>query len=163
VSTAASGPEAARLRPARLADVPDLGRLINGFATRNLMLSRSAGELYETIRDFQVVEAEGALLGCVATHVYSARISELKSLAVDAQAHGRGLGKLLVRGCLAEAGRLGLDRVFCLTYQVAFFESLGFEKVDRSLLPEKVWGECVRCNRFLDCDEVALWAQVPQA
>jgi amino-acid N-acetyltransferase len=148
-------------RPARLADVPALQALIGHWADRKLMLPRPANELYETVRDFIVAEAEvGGIVGCAALHIDTDKIAELKSLAVAEAAHGRGVGKALVERCCAEAAQLGLERVFCLTYQVEFFTKLGFGRVDRSRLPEKVWGECVRCHRFLDCDEVAMWTDV---
>ena len=73
---------------------------------------------------------------------------------------GFGFAVPLLRPYLAEARRVGLARIFCLTYQVEFFQALGFVRVDRSRLPEKVWGECVRCSKFFDCDEVALWREV---
>lgn len=148
-------------RPARLADVPALHQLIGQWAEQKLMLPRSLSELYETMRDFLVAEAEvGGLVGCVALHIDTATIGELKSLAVVSAVHGRGVGRGLVEQSFAEARRLGLERLFCLTYQIEFFTKLGFVKVDRSRLPEKVWGECVRCHRFLDCDEVAMWKEV---
>lgn len=150
------------LRRACLADVPALASLIAGFAQSGYMLSRSAGELYETIRDFQVVTSEENVVGCVATHVFTDKIAELKSLAVAASVQGQGVGRALVEGCLADAAQIGLERVFCLTYQIDFFDRLGFVKVDRSRLPEKVWGECVRCDKFLACDETAMWAETKQ-
>jgi amino-acid N-acetyltransferase len=148
------------IRPANLDDVPPLVAMINAFAARQLMLSRNNGELYETIRDFQVAEADGSIVGCVATHVVNRRIAEVKSLAVDPAVQGRGIGARLVSASVTEAQRLGLEKVFALTYQVAFFERQGFVRVDRAHLPEKVWGECVRCDRFLSCDEVAMWREV---
>ena len=145
-------------RPARLADVPALPALINGFAEQKLMLHRPMAELYENIRDFLVAEAEvGGLVGCAAVHIDTDTVGELKSLAVAPAAHGRGVGRALVGACEDEARRLGLARLFCLTYQVEFFSRLGYTRVDRSRLPDKVWSECVRCHRFLDCDEVAMW------
>ena len=151
-------------RQARLADVPAIHAIIGTFAERRLMLSRSLGELYETVRDFIVAESEpGGIAGCVALHIDTAAIAEIKALAVAEAAHGRGLGRGLVEAAIAEAARLGLERVFCLTYQVEFFAKLGFAKVDRSRLPDKVWGECVRCHRFLDCDETAMWRLVDPA
>lgn len=147
-----------RYRPARLGDVPAIGAVIADFAERRLMLPRSASELYEDVRDFLVAEAEpGGVCGCVALHIDTDKIAEVKALAVAPALHGRGLGRGLVEAALAEARNLGLERVFCLTYQVEFFAHLGFVKVDRARLPDKVWGECVRCHRFLDCDEVAMW------
>jgi len=151
-------------RPARLADVPAMHALIAYWAERKLLLPRALGELYESIRDFLIAEAEvGGLVGCAALHIDTERIAEVKALAVAEAAHGRGVGRQLVEACCAEAAKLGLERVFCLTYQIEFFTKLGFTKVDRSRLPEKVWGECVRCHRFLDCDEVAMWRAVAPA
>jgi amino-acid N-acetyltransferase len=157
-------PVAITYRPARLADVPAMNALIGHWAERKLMLPRPCSELYETIRDFVIAEAEvGGLVGCAALHIDNEKIAELKSLAVAESMRGRGVGRALVERCMAEAAKLGLERVFCLTYQVDFFAKLGFVKVDRSRLPDKVWGECVRCHRFLDCDEVAMWAPVPRS
>ncbi len=143
--------------------MPAIAGLIASFASRQLMLPRSQNELYDTVRDFIIAEIEpGGLAGCAAVHVATDRIAELKALAVAGSAQRRGVGRALVAACFAEARRLGLERLFCLTYQIDFFAKLGFVRVDRSRLPEKVWGECVRCHRFLDCDEVAMWRSVDE-
>lgn len=148
-------------RPARPSDAPALHALIGTFAAKQLMLARPLSELYDTIRDFVVAEAEvGGLVGCSAVHIATDKIAELKALAVAESAQGRGVGRQLVQRCCEEGQRLGLERLFCLTYQIDFFSRLGFVRVDRSRLPEKVWGECVRCHRFLDCDEVAMWKTI---
>jgi len=150
-----------RYRPARLADVPAMAAIIAGFAEQKLMLPRPNSELYENVRDFLVAEAEpGGLCGCTALHIDTERIAEIKALAVAPAVHGQGVGRGLVEAAMAAARDLGLERVFCLTYQAEFFAKLGFTKVDRARLPDKVWGECVRCHRFLDCDEIAMWRAV---
>ncbi len=162
-NSAAPGPVAVAYRPARPSDVPALHGLISIFAEQKLMLPRPMPELYDTVRDFILAEAEpGGLMGCVAVHVATDKIAELKALAVAPAAQGRGVGRGLVERSLAEGRALGLERLFCLTYQIEFFTKLGFVRVDRARLPEKVWGECVRCHRFLDCDEVAMWRRVDQ-
>ncbi|GAJ10607.1 unnamed protein product, partial [marine sediment metagenome] len=68
----------------------------------------------------------------------------------------QGIGDQLVETCLKEANELGISTVFCLTYKPAFFEKCGFSQVDKAELPQKVWGECYRCPKFPNCDEVAL-------
>lgn len=148
------------IRRARLADVLWMQDVIAASASEGLMLHRTHAELYETMRDFFVAERDGQPLGVCALHLFSKQIAEVKALAVDAKARGQGVGRILVHACCDEAKAIGLERVFCLTYQVEFFTRCGFEKVDRSRLPEKVWGECVRCRRFLECDEVAMWKTV---
>ena len=148
------------LRAARLDDVPALHALIASFAQRQFLLSRTNSELYETVRDFQVIEDERQeIVACAAIHIVNHQLAELKSVAVAESVQGQGLGRVLVAGCLEEARQIGLQRVFCLTYQVDFFTKMGFKVVDRSRLPEKVWGECIRCNKFLNCDEVAMWTE----
>ncbi len=145
-------------RPARPADAVAVSQLIAGFAESRLMLPRPVSEVYDMVRDLILAEADvGGLVGCVALHIETDRIAEVKALAVAPAAQGKGVGRALVEAAMVEGRRLGLERVFCLTYQEAFFTKLGFVKVDRARLPEKVWGECVRCHRFLDCDEVAMW------
>ena len=48
------------IRPARVGDVPAIYELIRIFAERRLMIRRSMGELYESIREFLVaVDDEG--------------------------------------------------------------------------------------------------------
>src|SRR5262245_61496483 len=105
-------------RVARPGDVPALNGLIGAFADKKLMLPRPMSELYDTIRDFIVAEAEpGGLVGCAAVHIATDKIAELKALAVAEAAQGRGVGRELVARCLEEGRRLGLERLFCLTYQ----------------------------------------------
>ena len=53
-------------------------------------------------------------------------------------------------------GFLGIQRTFALTYNVDFFKKLGFKKISKKKLPQKVWSECVRCPQFPDCGEEAL-------
>ncbi|NLT42946.1 MAG: GNAT family N-acetyltransferase, partial [Anaerolineae bacterium] len=31
-----------------------------------------------------------------------------------------------------------------------------FQAVEKDALPRKVWGECLDCPKFPDCDEVAM-------
>lgn len=131
-------------------------RLINELAEQGDMLPRALSEMYENLRDYYVVEAEGQLVACCALHICWDDLAEVRSLAVDEQVRMRGLGRALVDRCLAEAADLGLGQVFTLTLQPQFFERLGFRRVDVGNLPRKIWGECFRCPKFPNCDEVAL-------
>src|SRR5438105_9633302 len=85
------------IRPARVGDVPAIHELIRTFADRKLMIRRSLGELYESIREFLVTtDDEGKVIGCVALHVFWEDLAELKCLAVSEAAQGRGVGRILV-------------------------------------------------------------------
>ncbi len=145
------------IRPARVSDVPAICDLIKTFADRKLMIRRTLGELYESIREFYVaVEDDGRVIGCAALHVFWEDLAELKCLAVSEAAQGRGVGRALVDACWKSAGELDIKSVFTLTYVPDFFEKCGYAQIEKSELPHKIWNECVRCPLFPNCNEVAL-------
>ena len=145
-----------KIRKAILHDVPEIQKLINYFARKDWMLPRSLNYLYENLRDFWVAEERGKVIGCCALHIIWEDIAEIMSVAVKETNKGKGLGKKLVLTCLAEARKLGLTRVFALTYLPTFFKKCGFVRYPRSKLPHKIWGDCINCPKFPDCGEVAL-------
>jgi amino-acid N-acetyltransferase len=148
--------EVVTVEKARLADAQAIHDLINLFAQRGDMLPRTMGEVYENIRDFYVIRDGDRFLGCAALHVMWFDLAEIKSLAVDPDAHNHGLGSKLVTACVDEAKAIGLQQVFGLTYRPAFFERLGFRQADVMTLPRKVWNECYRCPKFPSCNEIAV-------
>ncbi|MHC5541766.1 N-acetyltransferase [Singulisphaera rosea] len=145
------------IRPARVGDVPVIQELIRTFADRKLMIRRSLGELYESIREFLVVtDDDGQIIGCVALHVFWEDLAELKCLAVATHAQGRGVGRMLVDACWEAARQLEIRSVFTLTYVADFFEKCDYHRIEKADLPHKIWNECVRCPLFPNCNEIAL-------
>jgi amino-acid N-acetyltransferase len=144
------------IRPARVGDVPAIHDLIRTFADRKLMIRRSLGELYESIREFLVATDEEKVIGCVALHVFWEDLAELKCLAVAESAQGQGVGRMLVDATWEAARELQINTVFTLTYVAEFFEKLGYHRIDKADLPHKIWNECVRCPLFPNCQEIAL-------
>lgn len=141
---------------AKVGDADSIRRIINSFADKGDILPRALSEIYENIRDFFVVRNEGEVVACAALHISWLDLAEIRSLAVDEKNQNQRIGSLLVQACLDEAKAMGIPTVFCLTSEPAFFEKHGFKLVDKAELPRKVWGECYRCPKFPDCDEVAL-------
>ncbi|MDD2899639.1 MAG: N-acetyltransferase [Desulfuromonadaceae bacterium] len=144
------------IRKAQIADVKEIQKLLMTFANRGDMLSRSLSELYESLRDFYVVEEDGVLLGAAALHVVWDDLAEVRSVAVLEDSGRKGIGSRLVQACISEAREIGLRRIFCLTYKPDFFAKHGFRLVDKAELPHKVWGDCIKCPKFPDCDENAM-------
>jgi len=146
------------IRKAKIADVKDIQKLLTSYASRGQMLSRSLSELYDSLRDFYIYEDEdeGRVLGTSALHIVWEDLAEVRSVAVAEDAGRRGIGSLVVGACLEEARVLGLKRLFCLTYKPDFFAKFGFVVVYKSELPHKVWGDCIKCVKFPDCDEIAM-------
>jgi len=144
------------LRKAEIKDIKDIQKLLTFFANRGDMLSRSLSELYEALRDFYIYEGDGRLLGTAALHIVWEDLAEIRSVAVAEDAGRKGVGTQLIRACIDEGRSLGLKRLFCLTYKPDFFGRFGFRIVDKAELPHKVWGDCMKCVKFPDCDEIAM-------
>jgi len=144
------------IRPANVADGQTICKLVNAYARQGLMLPRSQSAVYQAIRDFVVAEVEGQVVGCGALQIIWGDLGEIRSLAVANGRRGQGIGRQLVIRLLEDARRLGLSRVFALTYQRPFFLRLGFQPIDKSILPQKVWADCVNCVKFPNCDEEAV-------
>ncbi len=145
-----------KIRKARIKDAEAIQFLINEYAKLGLMLPRTIHSIYENIRDFWVYEEEGEILGTCALTVFWENLAEVRSLAVSPKHTGKGIGSSLVKTALKEAKELGINRVFTLTYQVEFFKKLGFQVIDKELLPHKIWRDCINCVKFPSCDETAM-------
>ncbi len=145
-----------KIRKATISDIKPIHKLINEFAKKGLMLPRSLNELYENIRDFVIAEDKEEILGVCALHILWEDLAEIRSLLVKKEFQNKGIGKKLVKKCIKEANQFGIKRIFVLTYIPDFFKKLGFSEIDKTKLPQKIWGDCIKCPKFPECDEVAL-------
>lgn len=145
-----------RIRKAKTADVRAVHALINDSAKDETIIPRSLNDLYEHLRDILICEHNGGIQGACALHVVWEDLAEIRSLAVKDRFQGKGAGRALLVRALNEARRLGIKKVFALTYTPEFFRKLGFRDIDKSKLPHKIWGDCLRCPKFPECDEVAV-------
>ncbi|OHB33988.1 MAG: GNAT family N-acetyltransferase [Desulfuromonadaceae bacterium GWC2_58_13] len=144
------------IRKARMADAKPIHKLLMTYAQQGLMLSRSLADIFEGIRDFYVFEVDEQVVGTVCLHICWSDLAEVRSLAVDDSQGAKGIGRQLVEACLNEARGLGIARVFALTYKPGFFGKLGFHEIEKSELPHKIWGDCIKCPKFPECDEIAM-------
>jgi amino-acid N-acetyltransferase len=145
-----------KTRKASMKDIPAMLALINGYARDGIMLPRNEFELSEGVRDFTVLEKDGAILGCAALHFYGPTVAEVRSLAVLPEMKGTGAGRMLMDAIDAEAHQFDLDIVFAFTYVPGFFEKMGYREARREELPLKAWKDCLRCPKFQACDEYAV-------
>lgn len=144
------------IRKAILQDARQIHRLLLQYAKDGIVLPRSLMEIFESIRDFYVFVDEENVMGAAALNICWEDLAEIRSLVVAESCFGRGIGRHLVEACLTEARSLGIGRVFALTYEQKFFEKLGFAVIEKSELPQKIWGDCIKCAKFPECDEIAL-------
>ena len=158
-----------RLRKARVGDVKTILGLINDFAAMNLMLPRGPQYLFENIRDFIVVTVSAGIdasdesetvVACASLHVLWEDIGEIRGLAISSEFQNRGIGGILIEHMKEEAGELGLKQLFTFTLAEDFFSKLGFTHREREELPPKVWGECSRCPKYFQCDEIGMFLDI---
>lgn len=151
-----------QIRKARVNEIPEIQKMLAGHAQRGDMLPRSLSELYDNLRDIFVYldDDKPEIIGTCSMHICWEDLAEIRSLAVREPHQGQGIGKKLVEACLAEAITLGLHRIFVLTYQVEFFQKIGFQVVDKGTLPHKIWADCLKCIKFPECDETAMIIEI---
>jgi amino-acid N-acetyltransferase len=126
-----------RIRPALPADVRGINRLVEPMTHTGILLGKDLVSYYEAVQEFLVaVDAEGAVVGCGALHVMWEDLAEVRTLAVSDAVRGTGLGHRMLEALLERAVQLGLERVFCLTFEVEFFTRHGFEVMAETVDPE---------------------------
>lgn len=155
-STPATSDAPGVFRLAVISDAKRIQALINSYGDKGLMLHRSLNEIYESIRQYIIYEENGEVMGVCGLQVTWEDLAEIRALAVDESKSRRGIGRMLVERAIDEARRLGIPKVFTLTYVPDFFAKLGFTVVDKMQFPHKIWSECVRCHKFPDCDETGM-------
>ena len=90
---------------------------------------------WETI---YVLREAGQVVGCAGLEVYEEG-ALLRSVAIDDQHRGRGLGQVATRAAIAEAGRLELPALYLLTTTAdGFVPKFGFERIGRTDVPASV-------------------------
>lgn len=150
-------------RNATLPDAIAIERLIRVHVGDGTLLSRSLAEICENIRDFIVIEDEGEVVGCGALHLYGMHLAEVRSITVGTKAKGRGAGRILIDALLAEAARQSVTCVCLFTRIPGFFSKMGFTVVEKEVLPDKIYKDCLRCPRLHACDEIAMYVgQLPE-
>jgi amino-acid N-acetyltransferase len=144
------------VKKAKMSHAKEIHTLINNYAKKGELLPLSLYNIFEHIRDFYIIEKDGQVVGCCALKPAWKDTGEIRSLAIKEEEQNKGLGEKLVKKALEDAKELGLKKVFCLTNKPTFFEKMGFKKVSKKSLPQKIWKDCVDCIKFPQCDEVAL-------
>lgn len=121
---------------------PEIGRTLLKELPEVIELLERAGlpgnGLADIVPTLRVARREGRIVGSAGLEVYDTA-ALLRSVAVDAEARSRGLGRRLVHSVLDLARERGVKRVFLLTETAeGFFHRLGFESIDRSRVPASV-------------------------
>jgi N-acetylglutamate synthase-like GNAT family acetyltransferase len=149
-----------RTRRAKISDVAAIHSLVAHYAAQGLLLPRAAEEIRAHIGHFIVQEHGHRVVSCLSLESYGADLAEIRSIAVDAENRGQGLGARLIAFALDQARRRGIARVFAVTHAPQFFERQGFAAAPRQSLTEKIERDCRTCSQQRTCKLVAVIATV---
>lgn len=150
------------MREARTGDVRAIKRLVEPLVQQRILLGKELVVFFESLQEFRVAvdDTTGNVIGCGALHVIWEDLGEVRTLAVADSWRGAGVGHALLTSLEVEALRLGLRRLFCLTFEVDFFTRHGFSATDEQLLVDpEVYSELLRSPdegiaEFLDLSRV---------
>lgn len=131
------------IRPARTQDVAVIRSMVQPLATDRVLLDKDKVAYYEAIQEFLMAEnADGEIVGFGALHVMWEDLAEVRTLATVDAFQGQGVGGIVLNALLDKAKELGVQHVFCLTFETSFFKRHGFEIMDdQSVLEPDVFSQ----------------------
>ncbi len=146
-------------RPARASDVRAIREIVAPLVARRRLVAKDAVAYYESVQQFRVVQDGNRVVGCGALHVLWEDLAEVRTVAVEAAYRSKGAGHALLEALIEDARALGVSRVFCLTFETAFFARHGFVPIEGQAVPPEVYAELLRSYdegvaEFLDLERV---------
>ena len=130
------------MRPARTSDVPFIQTLVEPLVQRRILLGKDLVVFYEAVQEFRIAEdPAGQPIGCGALHVMWQDLAEVRTLAVASDWLHRGVGHAILHRIETDAVALGLSRLFCLTFEVEFFERNGFAAMTEEIVAPEIFAE----------------------
>jgi amino-acid N-acetyltransferase len=115
---------------------------------------------YEQIQELVVaVDANDTVIGAGALHVMWEDLAEVRSLVVADDMRGKGVGHAILEFLFERAKSIGIQRIFCLTFETEFFGKHGFEPISDVPVDAATYAEMVRSHddgvaEFLDLARV---------
>ena len=148
-----------KIRPAKTSDIKVIRKLIDDYSAGRRLLQKETVTLYESVQEFTIAEAAGVVVGCGALHVLWEDLAEVRTMAVDQSLRGKGVGHLILENIISRAEAIGVKRIFCLTFETAFFGRHGFEEIQGTPVDPATYQELLRSYdsgvaEFLDLESV---------
>jgi len=147
------------IRPARTSDVPQIRKIVDSYAAPGQMLSKETVTLFESVQEFTVAVEGDEVVGCGALHVLWEDLAEVRTVAVVERLHNKGVGHMILEAIIERARAVGVERIFCLTFQTEFFGKHGFQVIEGTPVNPDVYAELLRSYdqgvaEFLDLESV---------
>jgi len=147
------------IRSAKTSDVRAIRELVDSYAAPGQMLAKETVTLYEGVQEFTVAELDGKIVGCGALHTLWEDLAEVRTVAVEKSMHKQGIGHQILERIIERAREIGVERIFCLTFQTEFFGRHGFVEIQGTPVDADVYQELLRSYdagvaEFLDLESV---------
>ena len=148
------------LRAAGPSDARAVHALISSTLEEGHLLPRRLDELTVHASRFVVAVCRRRIVGCAELAPLSDGVAEVRSLVVDREHRGRGLGRRIIDELRSRARREGFDQLCAFGHDPAIFARMGFVMVPHSDIPEKIETDCRRCPLFGKCGQFAMMASL---
>ena len=147
------------IRPAKTSDIKAIRAIIDTYVLGRRLLAKETVTLYETVQEFTVAEFDGEVVGCGALHVLWEDLAEVRTVAVLEKMHGKGVGNAIIANIVERAKNIGVERIFCLTFETEFFGRNGFQVIEGTPVDHEVYQQLLRSYdegvaEFLDLERV---------
>ena len=158
------------VRNAGFADANGIYSLIKGNPKE--LVPRSLNDIVQNIDRALVCELRGKIVGTASWAILpeigkaAHPTVEIKSVAVDKKARGRGIGRMLVEAAIERVSVFHPEQVIVLTFSPDFFRKFGFVEVPKITLIHKLYTGCLNCSKYdspFTCPEVAMSLALPKA
>ena len=132
------------VRGARTSDVKGIRKLIDLYAPQRRILSKETVTLYESVQEFVVAIDNDEVVGCGALHVLWEDVAEVRTVAVNEELRGKGVGHQILEKLIERARVIGVKKLFCLTFETEFFGRHGFNEIQGAPVEPEVYQELLR-------------------
>ena len=132
------------VRAAKTSDVKGIRELIDLYAPQRRILSKETVTLYESVQEFVVAVDGDAVVGCGALHVLWEDVAEVRTVAVNENLRGKGVGHKILEKLIERAEALGVKKLFCLTFETEFFGRHGFNEMEGAPVDPEVYQQLLR-------------------
>lgn len=132
------------IRPARTSDIKGIRTLIDSYAPEGRLLTKETVTLYESVQEFTVAVNGDKVVGCGALHVLWEDLAEVRTVAVSGDLRGQGIGHAILDAIITRAANIGVQRIFCLTFETDFFGRHGFDVIEGTPVDPEIYAELLR-------------------
>ena len=132
------------IRAARTSDIKGIRALIDSYAPEGRLLTKETVTLYESVQEFTVAVDGDKVIGCGALHVLWEDLAEVRTVAVDEALRGQGIGHKILDAVSSRAKNIGVQRIFCLTFETEFFGRHGFDVIEGTPVDPDVYDQLLR-------------------